>query len=688
MKTQHIIVLVAAAGMAMAPPSRMAESAESSTANKVLTLDGKTGCVRVPVSDSLRSFTNAITVELLFKASSFPPENGYISSFIRKNTSAEKENFLLRSRTIDGNALPEMTPGGHIAMLRASYAFVPGKWYHLAATYDGKAAAIFVNGIAVERQRCAGSMKIDDSELVIGAGDPEFSSGEFFQGDIDEVRLWNLARSQKQIRETINAPLTGKEEGLVAYWNFDDGTANDLSPHANNGKLCGDAGIVSSPPHAIESEEQTTEPSHLEPQELTTEQRIEVLEELWTKLNDIYPALEYKGIFGREWIVPAQSRIRQVESDEQLYNILLELMAGLNDTHTRIISYPGQPQLQSPPVVLNQVEGKIAVIRAHSETNLSPGDVILSIEGRPVQNCLADIIKRVSNSTERGRIREACEQLLRGQPGTTVNLTAQTADEKPRDIALQRQYNPEFWNEPTITSRQLADSVGYIRIARWAGDNEFVDEFDRIMETFRKTTGIILDVRGNGGGDGDLADLVNGRFTEIPVISSIDFWRQSGTDKYQKGIGWVLPRGPWAYKGRIAALTDEASMSSCEHFVSGLEAMGNVLLVGAPTNGAGGGPITVRLSDGTRVAISRALGLRANGIIFEGHGIPPHIFAAPSLEYLRQGRDSALEIAQRWVLSEEKIPPRTQPLPGAIDRSLVLRQTNNALAEDRGLVRR
>jgi C-terminal processing protease CtpA/Prc len=97
--------------------------------------------------------------------------------------------------------------------------------------------------------------------------------------------------------------------------------------------------------------------------------------------------------------------------------------------------------------------------------------------------------------------------------------------------------------------------------------------------------------------------------------------------------------------------------------------MGNVLLVGTPTNGAGGGPTNVQLPDSTRVAISRALGLRANGIVFEGHGIPPHVLSAPTLENLREDRDVALEIAEAWILSDEGLPPRTQPLPGIVDDS-------------------
>ena len=61
---------------------------------------------------------------------------------------------------------------------------------------------------------------------------------------------------------------------------------------------------------------------------------------------------------------------------------------------------------------------------------------------------------------------------------------------------------------------------------------------------------------------------------------------------------------------------------------------------------------------------------RANGIVFEGHGIPPHVFSAPTLENLREDRDVALEIAEAWILSDEGLPPRTQPLPGIVDDSV------------------
>ncbi|MFC1792199.1 LamG domain-containing protein, partial [Planctomycetota bacterium] len=64
---------------------------------------------------------------------------------------------------------------------------------------------------------------------------------------IDEFRIWNIARSPEEIQAAMNSPLAGKEEGLVVYLNFDNGTAKDLSGHGNDGLLNADARIVESP---------------------------------------------------------------------------------------------------------------------------------------------------------------------------------------------------------------------------------------------------------------------------------------------------------------------------------------------------------------------------------------------------------------------------------------------------------
>jgi hypothetical protein len=228
-----------------------ASKSDESTINRVLSLDGQGDCMRIADSQSLRSFSNAITIEVWLKASSFYTESGNVNSIIRKNIIPEAENFLLRFRNVNGAPMLDMGFGSEVGGLRVSHEFVVDKWYHLAGTYDGSTITILVNGLVIDSKNISGRLHIDQSDLYVGKGDPTFSDGEYFHGAIDEIRIWNVARSQEQIQAAINTPLTGKEEGLVGYWNFDEGTAKDLSGHNNDGILNGDAKIVESPRPAI-----------------------------------------------------------------------------------------------------------------------------------------------------------------------------------------------------------------------------------------------------------------------------------------------------------------------------------------------------------------------------------------------------------------------------------------------------
>jgi hypothetical protein len=232
---QEIAKRTAAVGSA-GPETPAPPTAGAPGTNRVLELDGKTSFVRIADSPSLHTFANAITIETWFKAASLSMADQMINCLVRKNVAMGQENFLLRFRTLEGAPRVEMSPGLDIGALRASYPFAIGKWYHLAGVYDGSAITVYVNGAKIASETASGRMRIDNSDLLLGKGDPEFSNGEYFHGALDETRLWNVARSQEEIRAAMNTTLTGKEEGLVAYWSFDDGTAKDLSGHGNDGK--------------------------------------------------------------------------------------------------------------------------------------------------------------------------------------------------------------------------------------------------------------------------------------------------------------------------------------------------------------------------------------------------------------------------------------------------------------------
>jgi len=109
-------------------------------------------------------------------------------------------------------------------------------WYHIAVTYDVNDDYIFyLNGEEVSRySKLKGRPPIANPVRYIGKN---------FMGKIDDVRMWNVVRSQQEIQENMNKTLTDNETGLVAYYPMDLNDDNatwelvDLSPKQNNVKI-------------------------------------------------------------------------------------------------------------------------------------------------------------------------------------------------------------------------------------------------------------------------------------------------------------------------------------------------------------------------------------------------------------------------------------------------------------------
>ncbi|MDD4374710.1 MAG: T9SS type A sorting domain-containing protein [Bacteroidales bacterium] len=115
-----------------------------------------------------------------------------------------------------------------------------GSWIHVAVVKNNSSVSLYVNGILDATGDIDSNPNVPN--FLIGAALKQGSliSGHYFPGKIDEVRIWNTARTEAEIRENMMRNLAGNENGLVAYYRFDhlDGTTlYDQTSNANNGTL-------------------------------------------------------------------------------------------------------------------------------------------------------------------------------------------------------------------------------------------------------------------------------------------------------------------------------------------------------------------------------------------------------------------------------------------------------------------
>ena len=122
--------------------------------------------------------------------------------------------------------------------LASNTSVVPGEWNHLAVVWDGSSISFYLNGVLDVTYDDIYSLASSERDLLLGWGG--YWTNTYFLGQLDEVRIWTIDRSESEIRDNMFKTLIGDEYGLEAYYRFDqtDGTIlYDMSGNGNNGTL-------------------------------------------------------------------------------------------------------------------------------------------------------------------------------------------------------------------------------------------------------------------------------------------------------------------------------------------------------------------------------------------------------------------------------------------------------------------
>jgi len=196
-----------------------------------LSFDGTDDFVGVP-SNSVYTVNQSFTIETWINANSNSGTKsiaqGWYGYGFQLYMSNGAPNFILRE------------PNGNGVGFLGTTQIGDGSWHHIAAVLDGTNVSVFVDG----------SLDLEGTfnNTVTGNGTDDLSFGhspwasEYYNGLLDEIRIWNVALTESQIQSYRATELTGNETGLVGYWNFNEGTGTtltDLSGNGNHGTING-----------------------------------------------------------------------------------------------------------------------------------------------------------------------------------------------------------------------------------------------------------------------------------------------------------------------------------------------------------------------------------------------------------------------------------------------------------------
>lgn len=188
---------------------------------------------------------NKITVEAWVRPTAMTVGSGCIAGNFA--TPANQITFLLRR----SGSLYQFfvgSPSAYSNVNSVASSATLNTWQHVAGTYDGTIAAIYINGV-LSASAALGpyTFGVNTNSITVGWEPAGGGAGEQFEGDIDELRIWNINRSKCQINTFMNCEIPTNAPNLIANYHFNQGQAfstnttvtvlNDATSNAFNGTL-------------------------------------------------------------------------------------------------------------------------------------------------------------------------------------------------------------------------------------------------------------------------------------------------------------------------------------------------------------------------------------------------------------------------------------------------------------------
>ncbi len=365
--------------------------------------------------------------------------------------------------------------------------------------------------------------------------------------------------------------------------------------------------------------------------------RRKTFEKVWRTINDKFFDSNFNGVDWKKVRQRFAPRAERVKTDAELYALLNEMLGELKVSHMGILTPDTLSKLKSPPTTtglsVREIGNQVVVARiiensSAAQAGIKRGFVVRKIDAEPVKT-VEDALRK-----------------LAGAPSSNVRLSYLDEKDVPREAVLQRRFLDNIERSKIVgassfyalfESKKLTDDIGYIRFSSFIA--ALNPKIETAIVSMKNAPGIIIDLRGNGGGDDDVAIRLAGflfdKETQLMITK-----KRRGDDLYYKAKPQKNP-----YTGKIVILVDELSGSASEQFAAGMQEVGRATVIGKKTEGDDMDADLVELPTGAYLIYAAGEPRTPKGVVVEGRGVVPDIEVGLTRAGLLAGRDAQLEAA-------------------------------------------
>jgi carboxyl-terminal processing protease len=409
----------------------------------------------------------------------------------------------------------------------------------------------------------------------------------------------------------------------------------------------------------------STPPPSLTPDEQRL--NVESFDLVWSTVRDRHfdPALG-----GLDWnAVRAElrPRVEQATTVDEVRDVLSDLVGRFKQSHFQILpaelyapADAGSGGVMGGTTGLDArvIDGLALVTRVTpgspaDTAGVKPGWEIVKVDTRDIRGRVRELSRMYAARFDRDSVLSgALRFALAGPAASRVTIALRDGAGAMRQSTLGRVPYEGWISRPFghipgvpvwIRSGRIAGRTGYVAFNAFIDPGHLMPRFNEAIASFADADGVVIDLRGNTGGLGDMLAGMAGWFISARGVSLGTMITRGGSLKMS-----VIPR-PAPFEGPVAVLIDELSMSASEVLAQGLKDAGRARVFGRRSAGAALASMVEQLPNGDGLQYPIARFEFPSGTVVEGVGVTPDAEVRPTRATLLSGRDAALDAAIQWI---------------------------------------